>query len=113
MNRDDVEPIVQILSECTVLDHLFQVGVGGGNHPYVHSNELAVTETLNLTLLQRTQQFRFTEWLDRDTTVVARELYDLERSPVEAVNLADRRQAVSLVNSLAAQLRGGWRNALP
>ena len=74
---------------------------------------LADQDWVHMGYSMRTQQFRFTEWLDRDRTVVARELYDLERSPIEAINLADRREAVALVDSLAAQLRGGWRNALP
>lgn len=61
----------------------------------------------------RTQRFRFTEWVDRHRTVVARGLYDLEKSRSETVNIADRPESAALVGTLADQLRDGWRAALP
>ena len=59
----------------------------------------------------RTEQYRYTEWSDRDETVVARELYDLETAPFGTVNVANRPERAALVNSLAAQLREGWKRA--
>ncbi len=61
----------------------------------------------------RTRLFRFTEWIDRNGTVVARELYDLRAAPLETVNIANRPENSALVDSLSAQLRDGSRAARP
>ncbi len=61
----------------------------------------------------RTRQFRFTEWMDRDRTVVARELHDLQSARFGTVNIAGRPENSALVDSLSDQLRDGWRAARP
>lgn len=61
----------------------------------------------------RTDRYRYTEWVDRDGTVRAKELYDLEDSPIETTNLADDREYRVLADSLAKRLRAGWRAAQP
>ena len=61
----------------------------------------------------RTDHHRYTEWVDRRGMVTARELYDFTASPSETVNVADRTENRSLVESLAQRLRAGWRSAGP
>ena len=55
----------------------------------------------------RTERYRFTEWADRDSTVVARELYDLGVSPIETVNLAVLEENRPLIQRLSEQLHQG------
>lgn len=61
----------------------------------------------------RTDRYRYTEWVDEAHSVVSRELYDLQASPTETVNLANRADRSRLVEELGAQLDAGWRSALP
>lgn len=62
----------------------------------------------------RTDRYRYTEWLDRDQGVVlARELYDHETDPQEDVNAADEPARAPVIAELSAQLKAGWRQALP
>ncbi len=74
---------------------------------------LADQDWVHMGYSMRTQRFRFTEWVDRDRTVVARGLYDLENSASETVNVADQPENAALVDTLAVQLRDGWRKAVP
>ena len=61
----------------------------------------------------RTDRHRYTEWVDRERAVVARELYDLEGSPYETANLANEGKFHSLADSLSERLKAGWRAARP
>jgi hypothetical protein len=62
----------------------------------------------------RTSRFRYTEWQDRETKeVLAVELYDHQEDPQENVNRAVDPECAEQVQALAAQLRRGWRGALP
>lgn len=61
----------------------------------------------------RTERYRYTEWLDRDGEIVARELYDYSIDTIETVNLAARPEHSALVTTLARHLREGWRAASP
>jgi arylsulfatase A-like enzyme len=60
----------------------------------------------------RTDRHRFTEWREGEK-VVAVELYDHQRDPQENENVAARPENKALVAQLSAQLRVGWRAALP
>ena len=61
----------------------------------------------------RTKRHRYTEWVDREREVVARELYDYEIAAVETVNLADRPEHAVLLTRMSDILHAGWRAALP
>jgi arylsulfatase A-like enzyme len=61
----------------------------------------------------RTERYRYTEWTVPNTEFRAIELYDHERDPQENVNVAQRPENAALVKQLSAQLRAGWRAALP
>ena len=61
----------------------------------------------------RTDRYRYTEWVDRDGAVRAKELYDFEIAPFETTNLAEDHQYTSLADSLAKRLQAGWRAARP
>ena len=74
---------------------------------------LADQDWIHMGYSMRTQRFRFTEWVDRDRTVVARGLYDLEKSASETVNIAGQPENAAVVDALSAQLRDGWRKAVP
>ena len=74
---------------------------------------LADQDWVHMGRSMRTQRYRYTEWIDRAGTAVARELYDLETAPFGTVNIANRPESAALVRSLAAQLRDGWRKARP
>ncbi len=61
----------------------------------------------------RTEDYRYTEWLDRDRSPVSRELYEFRASPTETVNLATLQARAPLVEQLSRQLHAGWPAALP
>lgn len=62
----------------------------------------------------RTEQWRFTQWVDRDNgAVIARELYDHSEGSLAQANLAGDRSRAQQVEDLAAILTAGWRAALP
>lgn len=61
----------------------------------------------------RTERWRYTEWADPKNEVVGVELYDEQNDPAENTNLASDKKNAELVAKLAAQLKAGWRAALP
>jgi len=61
----------------------------------------------------KTARYRYTEWRRESGEVMARELYDHKQDPQENVNVAGRPENKKLVSHLSAQLRSGWRAALP
>src|SRR3954471_6859511 len=63
-DRKDVQAIEQIGPKRLRLDHLFEVPIGGRNHPRVGLQRPRAAETLELPLLQHTQQLRLE--LERD-----------------------------------------------
>ena len=56
MQGEDVEPVVQVLAECSPLDLLGQVTRGGGHHADVDLGVLAVAQAADFSLLQHAQQ---------------------------------------------------------
>src|SRR5262249_14393710 len=56
-NRKDVQSIVQVAAVLLVVDHLFQIAVGGGNQTNVHFLSARAAQPLKLLLLQNAQQF--------------------------------------------------------
>lgn len=61
-----------------------------------------------------TDHEHYVMWIDWETKAeVARELYDRQRDPDENANLAGRPESASLLASLEARRRSGWRAALP
>ena len=61
----------------------------------------------------RTRRYRYTEWVDRQGSLTARELYDLDAAPLETENLAHHDGHQQRVAEMASRLRAGWRGALP
>lgn len=62
----------------------------------------------------RTEQYRYTEWLDRAKgQTLAVELYDHMTDPEENENIALRAENAELTRTLSMQLRAGWPSALP
>ncbi|PYR33445.1 MAG: hypothetical protein DMF90_20810 [Acidobacteria bacterium] len=56
VDRDDVQPVEQVLLEPALGHHLAQVAVGGGDDPDVHLFGALGAERLELALLQHAQQ---------------------------------------------------------
>ncbi|MFZ5830235.1 MAG: sulfatase [Planctomycetota bacterium] len=64
----------------------------------------------------RTDRHRLVRWVDLthpDGEPIAVELYDHQIDPEENVNLANEPQYADVVASLTAQMKAGWRAALP
>ena len=62
----------------------------------------------------RTERWRYTEWIDRNTkTVVARELYDHAKGPFARANVVARPEHADLVARLAKMMKKGWQAARP
>jgi hypothetical protein len=56
VDPDDTEAIIQIFSEPTLGDALLEVGVGGGDHPNVHTLGPRVADRHDFALLEKTQK---------------------------------------------------------
>lgn len=53
----------------------------------------------------RTQRFRYTQWVNKDSEIVAKELYDYEVDPNETINVANLPSYLEIQSTLAHQLR--------
>jgi arylsulfatase A-like enzyme len=61
----------------------------------------------------RTDRYRYTEFTNDNGGLIGRMLYDHQVDPAENVNVAGRAENADLVRGLSAQLKAGWREALP
>src|SRR5579863_1488146 len=67
-----VEPVVQIRPKVPLIDHHFQITIGGGNQPCVCPQGARAAQTLELPLLQDAQKLRlnlqrnFTDFIEED-----------------------------------------------
>ena len=84
-NRDDVQPIEQVLAEAALLDGLFEVAVGRGNDPHVGPARFGFAHALIFLLLQQPEQLG----LDFE-----RQLADLIQKERAAVRQRDLAQGV-------------------
>lgn len=53
----------------------------------------------------RTEQYRYTEWINKSNKVAATELYDYEKDPLETKNLIDDPDYSRIIKRLSRQLR--------
>lgn len=53
----------------------------------------------------RTDRYRYVEWVDKDSKIVARELYDEQSDPQENDNIADRPENQKIMAELEATMR--------
>src|SRR5215471_8835640 len=58
MDREDVQPIVEVVAEALAVDHLQQVPVGRRDDAHVDFDRPRAAEALELLLLEHPQQFR-------------------------------------------------------
>jgi iduronate 2-sulfatase len=62
----------------------------------------------------RNERYRYTEWHDhKNNEIIARELYDLEKDPLETYNLAIEEENAGLIEEMSQILHAGWKEALP
>src|ERR1043166_1493980 len=57
-DRKDEDAVIEILPESAVADLLFEVAMRGHHHAHIDSNATGAAQTLDLALLQHSQQFR-------------------------------------------------------
>ena len=58
LNRDDVQPIEQVLPEAILIDRFFQVAVGSEQKPHVDLDRVAVANRVDLAHFEEAKQFR-------------------------------------------------------
>lgn len=61
----------------------------------------------------RTDRYRYTEWVTPGSAHVAKELYDYVNDPDEKANLASQPAQSDHIQELSAQLKAGWKKAVP
>src|SRR5215510_2812123 len=57
-NPDDIQAVIEVLAEFSLLDALLEIRVGRCEHPHVHRLRTRVTDRHHLALLEEAQQFR-------------------------------------------------------
>src|SRR5260370_19159287 len=57
-NRENIQPIVEVFAEFTVLDHLPQVSIGGGHDANVHLSGACTADCFELALLEHSEDLR-------------------------------------------------------
>src|SRR5207244_13151383 len=70
-DREDVQAVVQIVTEAAPFDHSGEVPVRGGDHTDVDADRPCPAETLELVFLQHTQELRLQ--LERDLAHLVQE----------------------------------------
>ena len=58
VNGEDVDAVVEVVAEATVLNHRAQVAVGGGDDAHVNPDGARAADAANLSLLKCAQEFR-------------------------------------------------------
>ncbi len=53
--RDKIYTVIEILAECALTDHAWNVGVGGAHHPDVDLSAAGLSHRLESMLLQHAQ----------------------------------------------------------
>jgi iduronate 2-sulfatase len=62
----------------------------------------------------RTDQYRYTEWIDKKTSEVKfRELYDLKNDPLCKESILFKPENEKLVAELHEMMQAGWKKAKP
>src|SRR5882672_1094335 len=56
--REDIESIIQVISESTLGYHLGQIAIGGGDQTNVHANRPRAPQTLEFLFLEHAKQLR-------------------------------------------------------
>ena len=56
LHGNDVQTVIEVLSERSLGHHLREVGIRSGDDPHVDLDRLTVADTLELALLERAQQ---------------------------------------------------------
>src|SRR5580704_7531894 len=57
-DRKYIQPVEKIRPEPPLRDHLFQVGIRGGDHAHINADRASAANTLILPFLQNTQELR-------------------------------------------------------
>src|SRR5256885_9679715 len=57
-NGKNIEPIIKVAAELAVLDHLFQIAIGGRYESHVHFFCMSTAQSLELSFLQCAKQLR-------------------------------------------------------
>ena len=110
--RDDVEPVEQILAEGAGLDRRVEVAIGRGDQPEVDAHRPRAADPLELALLQRAQQLRLqverqlADLVEKQRAAVG----ELEPSLLQAERAGER--ALLVAEELGLEQRLGQRRAV-
>src|SRR5947207_5224525 len=58
MNRENIQPVVEVRTEGSLLHHPAQIAIGGGDQSHVRANRPCPAQPLEFLLLQNAQQLR-------------------------------------------------------
>ncbi len=57
LNRNNIEAIVEIKAKFSLLNHFFQILMGGRQDPYIDSSAFCIPETGDAPILKKTEEF--------------------------------------------------------
>ena len=106
---DDRQPVVEILAEAAVLDHLPEIAIGRGDHPDIAGQHVAPAHREVFPALEHAQQ------LDLGLACQLPDLVEEQRAAIgqreEALAIVDRagERAAHVAEQLALEQRGGQR----
>src|SRR5438128_5777485 len=64
MHCDQIQAVKQVFAETAARDHLRQMAVGGGNHPYINVARGARTEHFVSPILQHAEHLDLRVWIE-------------------------------------------------
>ena len=106
--------LVDLLPTLSAVAGLEKLSTNGRSLKPILDNPTAATREGALTVFKnkgaygysfRTKTHRYTEWVNKNSETVAKELYDYTSDPLETINVADQPDMAQLQQTLAAQLR--------
>jgi hypothetical protein len=112
MQREDVQPVIQVCSESILVDHRLEIAIGCGHEPNVRSDGAIAANSLEFLVLNCAEQFRleFERHL-ADLIEKERALVGQFESP-SSLRRGSGKRALLMAEQLAFEQAGGNRGTV-
>ena len=112
MDREHVEPVVEIAAEFPVDNHLLEIAVGGGDQSNVGLNQLVAPQTFELLLLEDAQQFGLQFQRHIAHFIEEQGAFVRQFEAADTLGAGPGKRAAFVAEQIALQQPGGHRRAV-